>query len=78
MNALLKEKAKDKVDQVLGIYKRSGIDEWAKALKEKYLNEALNHLDDVAVLSKRKEPLYKLALQIIEREVNQCANMLVC
>ena len=68
LNQLLNEKPNDKVELVLGIYKRTGVDEWAKALKEQYLKEALNHLDDVAVLSKRKEPLRKLAMEIIERQ----------
>jgi Geranylgeranyl pyrophosphate synthase len=68
LNVLLNEKPKDKVEQVLDIYKRTGVDEWAKALKEKYLSEALTHLDDVAVLSKRKEPLRQLAMEIIERQ----------
>jgi hypothetical protein len=27
------------------------------AIKNKYFDEALNHLEDIAVLSKRKEPL---------------------
>lgn len=68
LDQLLKERPGDKVSQVLGIYKRTGVDEWARALKDRYLKEALEHLDDVAVLSKRKQPLKHLAEAIIERE----------
>jgi geranylgeranyl diphosphate synthase type II len=38
-------------------------------LKNKYLDEALKHLEDIAVLSKRKEPLKELAHFLIQREV---------
>ena len=38
---------------------------WAK---NKYFDEALNHLEDIAVLSKRKEPLKKLALFLVQRD----------
>jgi geranylgeranyl diphosphate synthase type II len=44
------------------------VNEWALALKNKYLDEALVHLEDVAVLSKRKEPLRELAHFLIKRE----------
>jgi geranylgeranyl diphosphate synthase type II len=44
------------------------VDEWARELKEKYMEEAFAHLDDIAVLSKRKEPLKQLALFLTQRE----------
>jgi geranylgeranyl diphosphate synthase type II len=58
----------DKIDRVLQLFKSCKVDEWARELKEKFLTEALQHLDDVAVLSKRKEPLRELALYLIERQ----------
>lgn len=58
----------NKVQQVLSIFKDCKVDEWAKALKEKYMNEAFEHLEDVAVLSKRKESLKQLALYLVQRE----------
>lgn len=65
---LLKNDAPEKVSEVLTIFKDCGVDDWAEKLKETYLNEALKHLDDVAVLSKRKEPLKELASFLIQRQ----------
>ena len=65
---LLKTDAPTKVDEVLAIFKDCGVDAWAEKLKETYLNEALKHLDDVAVLSRRKEPLKELADFLIQRQ----------
>ena len=58
----------NKVQEVLSIFKQCKVDEWANQLKENFFNEALVHLEDVAVLSKRKEPLQQLALHLIYRE----------
>lgn len=58
----------DKVQEVLAIFKACGADEWAKELKEKYLQTALTHLHDIAVLSSRKKPLEELAEFLIQRE----------
>jgi geranylgeranyl diphosphate synthase type II len=58
----------DKVQQVLAIFKTCGVDEWAKELKDKYLQTALTHLNDIAVLSSRKGPLEELAAFLIQRE----------
>ena len=58
----------DKVQQVLSIFKACNVDEWAVALKEKYLQSALKHLDDIAVVSSRKKPLEELAGFLIQRE----------
>ncbi|HEX2609123.1 MAG TPA: polyprenyl synthetase family protein [Flavisolibacter sp.] len=65
---LLKTNEADKVSQVLAIFRSCGVDAWAQALKEKYLQEALQHLEDIAVLSGRKKPLQDLALFLIDRE----------
>ncbi|HUQ96907.1 MAG TPA: polyprenyl synthetase family protein [Chitinophagaceae bacterium] len=68
LEALLKTEAPDKVDGVLKMFQQCGVDEWAIELKDRYLQEALQHLDDIAVLSKRKEPLKELALFLTQRE----------
>jgi geranylgeranyl diphosphate synthase type II len=68
LHELLLTDADSKVDEVLTIFKDSKVDAWANELKEKYLAEALKHLDDIAVLSKRKEPLKELAEFLIQRE----------
>jgi geranylgeranyl diphosphate synthase type II len=65
---LINNNADDKVEQVLQIFKQCGVDEWAMQLKERYSNEAFQHLEDIAVLSKRKEPLKQLALFLMQRE----------
>jgi len=58
----------EKVKKVLDIFRECKVDTWALELKNKFLDEALNHLEDVAVLSKRKEPLKKLACFLVKRE----------
>ena len=68
LNELLQKDSEDKVTRVLDIFKSCGVDEWAQQLKDKYIDEAYQHLEDVAVLSKRKEPLKQLALFLTQRE----------
>jgi geranylgeranyl diphosphate synthase type II len=68
LKSLLHSNDEDKVEQVLAIYKDCKAGEWAMELKEKYFGEALAHLEDIAVLDKRKEELRKLALFLIQRE----------
>ncbi|MEP7143918.1 MAG: polyprenyl synthetase family protein [Ferruginibacter sp.] len=58
----------EKISRVLEIFKDCKIDEWARELKEKYLQTALQHLEDTAVLSVRKQPLIELAEYLIQRE----------
>lgn len=58
----------DKVEQVLAIFKSAGVDEWAMQLKNQYFEKAMQHLEDIAVLSKRKEPLQQLAQFLVQRE----------
>lgn len=57
-----------KVEKVLQIYRDCKADEWAMELKNRFLDEAIGHLDDIAVLSKRKEPLRELAMFLVKRE----------
>jgi len=58
----------DKVEKVLSIFKKAGVDEWAMELKNQYLEKALHHLEEIAVLNKRKEPLKQLAGFLVQRE----------
>jgi geranylgeranyl diphosphate synthase type II len=58
----------DKVKKVLAIYKACNVDAWANSLKEKYLETAMQHLEDIAVLAVRKKPLIDLAAFLIQRE----------
>jgi geranylgeranyl diphosphate synthase, type II len=66
--ALLKGKEDQKVQKVLSIFRASKVDQWAAELKEKFSTEAFAHLEDIAVLSKRKEPLKQLAVFLTGRE----------
>lgn len=68
LNELLKDNSVGKVEAVLEIYRSSKVDEWALELKNKYLDEALQDLDDIAVLSKRIEPLKQLARFLVGRQ----------
>jgi geranylgeranyl diphosphate synthase type II len=58
----------DKVDIVLSIFKACGIDSWASALKEQYLQTALTHLEEITVSKSRKAHLQELAHYLISRD----------
>jgi geranylgeranyl diphosphate synthase, type II len=68
LEQLIKTNSGNKVEKVVAVYKDCKADEWALQLKNKYFDEALNHLDDIAVLSKRKEPLRELARFLVQRD----------
>jgi geranylgeranyl diphosphate synthase, type II len=68
LEGLMHGNNEDKVEKVLRIYNDYKLDDWAKELKNKYLDEALAHLEDIAVLSVRKEPLRELAKFLVKRE----------
>jgi len=64
----MEENPTDKVEIVLNIFKACGIDSWASALKEQYLQTALTHLEEIAVSKSRKAPLQELAHYLISRD----------
>ena len=64
----MQENFPDKVKKVVQIFKDCKADEWALELKNKFSDDAFQHLEDIAVLSKRKEPLKTLAQFLILRE----------
>lgn len=68
LKKLLQSNTADKIEKVQQLYRDCNADKWALQLKQQYLEEALKHLDDIAVLSKRKEPLKALAHYLIRRE----------
>jgi geranylgeranyl diphosphate synthase, type II len=68
LKRLMQENPSDKVERTLALFRECGVDKWATDLKEQYLNNALQHLEDMAVLSTRKEPLQQLALFLVKRE----------
>jgi len=68
LQELISQNPQDKVERVLHIFKSCNVDQWANELKEKYLTTALQHLDDIAVVSSRKKPLLELSEFLIQRE----------
>ena len=68
LKELIKNNPVDKVEKVMQIFKECKVDDWATALKNKYLQTALKHLEDTAVLSVRKKPLQELADYLMMRE----------
>jgi len=65
---LTKTDPADKTEKVLQIFRDCKADEWATKLKEEYYQNALKHLDDVGVLTPRKENLRNLAEELMVRE----------
>ncbi len=69
LHHLLKNNDDDKIIRVINIYKSCKVDEWAKELKAKYTSKAMEHLEEIAVLSSRKKPLEELAHYLLDREM---------
>jgi geranylgeranyl diphosphate synthase type II len=65
---LLQSSPSDKVERMLGIFRRCGVDEWAISLKDRYLDAAFACLDDIAVISARKQALRQLAAFLVKRD----------
>lgn len=59
----------DKVAKVLQLYRDCKVDDWALQLKNTYLDKAFNYLEEIAVLSARKQPLLQLAEYLVKRDV---------
>lgn len=68
LKSLIQNNPADKVEKVMQIFSDCKVDDWAKELKNKYLQTALKHLEDTAVLSARKKPLQELADYLMMRE----------
>jgi len=58
----------DKVEKVISIFRDCGIQDWARQLKENYMREAFLHLEEIAVLKARKQPLIELAHYLVQRD----------
>lgn len=65
---LMADNPADKVQRVLDIFRACNVDEWARALKQDYFNKAMQHFEDIAVVSTRKKPLQELAHFLVHRE----------
>jgi geranylgeranyl diphosphate synthase type II len=58
----------EKVGGMLRIYQDCGVDRWVRELKEYYRQEAYRSLEEIAVLSRRKEPLLQLVDVLLTRD----------
>ncbi|MBW8686696.1 polyprenyl synthetase family protein [Chitinophaga rhizophila] len=68
LKELLASSPDDKVGQVLELFHDCKVDAWAEKEKERFQQLAFEHLENIAVLSKRKEPLIELAGFLLKRE----------
>jgi geranylgeranyl diphosphate synthase type II len=68
LHELLKNNDENKIDKVTSIYKSCKVDQWAKELKHNYFTNALQRLQEIAVISDRKKPLKELAHFLLDRE----------
>lgn len=68
LSALAESSSTDKIDNVLEVFRNCGVDKWALELVEKYLQKAFYHLDQIAVLSSRKQPLKDFAHYLVNRD----------
>lgn len=68
LKKLLTNNSNDKVEKVLKIFRDCDVDKWAQDLKNKYLDTAYEHLEEIAVLNVRKDPLKRLAQFLVQRD----------
>jgi len=68
LQELMRSDDPGKVAKVLQIFRECGADQWARELKDRYLQAALRNLEDIAVLSVRKKPLTELASFLVQRD----------
>ncbi len=68
LHHLMTHNTTDKVAKMQQLFIDCNANEWVLKLKNKYLDEAIAHLEDIAVLSKRKAPLLELAHYLIKRD----------
>lgn len=68
LRRLLQTNEDGKVQKVLQIFRDTGIDAWAKSLKNSFIEEAAGHMEEIAVLSVRKKPLTDLMHYLVQRD----------
>jgi geranylgeranyl diphosphate synthase type II len=68
LQAQLKKDDVTKVETILKISRDCGVDKWAATLKKQYIEKAFEHLEAIAVVSVRKQPLAALADFLVQRE----------
>ena len=68
MQELTQSNPPDKISRMLSIFKSCAVDQEARILKDQYAETAFRHLEEIAVLSVRKQPLKELAEYLLKRE----------
>ncbi|MGE7775708.1 polyprenyl synthetase family protein [Chitinophaga sp. NPDC101104] len=68
LHELLESSPADKVASVLQIFRDCRVDAWAEKEKERFSQIAYEHLDAIAVISGRKQPLRELADFLLVRQ----------
>lgn len=68
LRGLLASNEEGKVEKVLDVFRACGIDSWARDLKDKYVQLAMKHLDEIAVVSVRKKALTELSHYLVQRD----------
>ena len=68
MQGLTQSNPPDKISRMLSIFKSCAVDQEARILKDQYAETAFRHLEEIAVLSIRKQPLKELAEYLLKRE----------
>jgi geranylgeranyl diphosphate synthase type II len=68
LKACLASDTEDKVERVLEVYRKAGVDKWAGELKLQYLEKAARHLEEIAVVSGRKAMLVELMDFLVSRD----------
>jgi geranylgeranyl diphosphate synthase type II len=68
LKRLLSVNEPGKVNKMIQLYADCKSDQWALQLKDRFIDEAFQHLEDIAVVSSRKEPLKKLASYLVKRD----------
>jgi len=68
LKMLLTSNPDDKVSRMLALYHKTGADAITRGLQEEYYNKAMYHLEEIAVVSVRKQPLKELAEFLVQRD----------
>ena len=68
IEALLAINDPNKINRMLELYRQTGADAWALELKQSYVEKAMFHLEEIAVVSVRKSTLKEVADFLIQRD----------
>jgi geranylgeranyl diphosphate synthase type II len=69
IQSLLQNASPEKVDQMLDIFRATGVDQAAQQAKKDYMEKAYFHLNSVRVPDEKKKALIQLAEYLMEREI---------